>query len=159
MIINLVLLGAILAGNPFDFRYTLQYIPYCMLAIGVILAILSLLRSFKSFNDNMNRVNLDTFLKRTIDGYEKNRKMEKIFGIIILSSGTLTALSFLPEKLENKELWQALSETAISVAITLIIYFIAIKQGAFKNRKREGFENDLRELNELKAISSELVEK
>jgi hypothetical protein len=40
--------------------------------------------------------------------------------------------------------------------ITLLVYFIAFKLGAFKNRKKEGFENDWKELSELKAISSEL---
>ena len=70
----------------------------------------------------------------------------------------LTAFSFLPKKLEHKELWPALGETLLSMAITLAIYFIAYKLGAFKNRKKEGFENDLKELNNLKSISAELSE-
>jgi hypothetical protein len=156
MTINLVVLAAIFAGNPFDFKYALQYVPYGMLAIGVVLAILSLIKSLKSFDVNMNNVSLDIFLRRTIEEYEKNKQMERWFGRIIFFAGTLTVLSFLPKKLENKELLPALVDTAISIAITLAIYFIAVKAGAFKNRKIEGFENDLRELNELKAISSEL---
>ena len=156
MILNLVILTAIFAGNPFDFKYGLQYVPYGFLAIGVIMAMVTLFKSFKSFDVNMNNISLDAFLKRTIDGYEKNKKMEKWFGIIIFSSGVLTALSFLPKKLENKELWPALGETALSMVITILIYMIAIKAGAFKSRNREGFENDLKESNELKAISSEL---
>lgn len=156
MTINLVVLAAIFAGNPFDFTYALQYVPYGMLAIGVLLAILSLIKSLKSFDINMNNVSLDIFLRRTIEEYEKNKKMERWFRRIIFFAGTLTAISFLPKKLENKELLPALTDTAISIGITLAIYFIAVKAGAFKNRKIEGFENDLRELNELKAISSEL---
>jgi hypothetical protein len=156
MTINLVVLAAIFAGNPFDFKYALQYVPYGMLAIGVVLAILSLIKSLKSFDVNMNNVSLDIFLRRTIEEYEKNKQMERWFGRIIFFAGTLTVFSFLPKKLENKELLPALVNTAISIAITLAIYFIAVKAGAFKNRKIEGFENDLRELNELKAISSEL---
>lgn len=156
MVITLIFLGAIFAGNPFDFRYTLQYVPYGMLAIGVIMAMLSLFKSLQSFDVNLNNVSLATFLKKTIDAYEKNKKMESWFGAIFLSAGLLTAFSFLPKKLENKGLWQALGETAISVVVTLLIYFIAFKMGAFKNSKRDGFENDLNELNELRAISSEL---
>ena len=34
---TIALLG-ILAGNPFDFKYTLQYLPYLLLLIGVIIA-------------------------------------------------------------------------------------------------------------------------
>ncbi len=156
MIVNLAILAAIFAGNPFDFKYSLQYIPYGILTIGVLMAIVSLLKSLQSLNVNLNHVNLDFFLKKTIVEFEKNRKMERWFGIIIVSAGVLTGLSFLPNKLENKPLSQALIETAVGMAVTVVIYIIAFKLGAFKNRKKEGFENDLEELNALKAIASEL---
>ena len=37
MIMNLVILAAIFAGNPFAFKYLMQYIPYGILTIGVLL--------------------------------------------------------------------------------------------------------------------------
>ena len=156
MLATLLFLVAIFAGNPFDFKYKLQYIPYGILFIGVLLAIFSLIKSLKSFSTNINNVSLDDFLKRTIAEYEKNKKIERWFGIIIFSAGVLTAFSFLPKKLEHKEFWQAIGETAISILITLAIYFVAFKLGAFKNKNKEEFENDLREWNELKVISMEL---
>ena len=156
MILNLLLIAAIFFGNPFDFKYTLQYIPYGILAIGVSLAIVSLIKSFQSFNVDINGMNLESFLTKTLLEYEKNKKIETWFGRIILFAGLLTALSFLPKKLENKELLPALAETALSVLITLAIYFIAYKAGAFKNRKKEGFENDLKEWKELKGIAADL---
>ena len=156
MMMNLVILAAIFAGNPFDFKYLLQYIPYGILTIGVLMAMVSLFKSLQSFNVNLNHVNLDAFLKKTIVEFEKNRKMERWFGIIIVFAGVLTGLSFLPHKLQNKPLGQALIETAVSMGIAVGIYIIAFKLGAFKNRKKEGFENDLKELNELKALSAEL---
>ena len=155
MFINLALLAAIFAGNPFDFKYNVQYIPYGLLAIGVLLATGSLIKTLRRFNVNTNKVNLHNFLRTTIEEYEKNKKMERWFGAIIFSAGVLTVFSFLPKKLENKGLWPALGETLISIIITLAIYFIAFKLGAFKNRKKEGFENDLKELNELKAIAED----
>lgn len=158
MLLNLVLLGAIFAGNPFDFKYDLQYIPFGILAAGVLIAIASLIKSLQSFNVDLNTLNLDHFLRKTIGEFEKNKKMQGRFGLLIFSSGMLTAFSFLPKKLEHKELWPALGETLLSMAITLAIYFIAYKLGAFKNRKKEGFENDLKELNNLKSISAELSE-
>lgn len=156
MMMNLVILAAIFAGNPFDFKYLLQYIPYGILTIGVLMAMVSLFKSLQSFNVNLNHVNLDAFLKKTIVEFEKNRKMERWFGIIIVSAGVLTGLSFLPHKLQNKPLGQALIETAVSMGIAVGIYIIAFKLGAFKNRKKEGFENDLKELKELKALAAEL---
>ena len=156
MMMNLVILAAIFAGNPFDFKYLLQYIPYGILTIGVLMAMVSLFKSLQSFNVNLNHVNLDAFLKKTIVEFEKNRKMERWFGIIIVFAGVLTGLSFLPHKVQNKPLGQALIETAVSMGIAVGIYIIAFKLGAFKNRKKEGFENDLKELKELKALAAEL---
>ena len=158
MIVTLVFLGGVFAGNPFDFTHTWQYIPYGVLAVGVILAIISLVNSLRNFTVDINKADLGTFLKRTIEEYEKNKKIQAAFGIIMLLAGISTVFSFLPRKLEHKELWPALGETALMIGITLLIYFLAFKFGAFKNRKKEAFENDLKELNELKALSSELGE-
>jgi membrane protease YdiL (CAAX protease family) len=159
MLLTLLFLVAIFAGNPFDFKYRLQYIPYGILFIGVLLAIISLVKSFKTFTTNINSVSLDNFLKRTIEEYDKNKKIERWFGVIIFSAGLLTAFSFLPKKLEHKEFWQAIGETAVSMLITIAIYFIAFKLGAFKNKNKGEFENDLKEWNELKNISMELNDK
>ena len=159
MLLTLLFLVAIFAGNPFDFKYRLQYIPYGILSIGVLLAIISLVKSFKTFTTNINSVSLDNFLKRTIEENDKNKKIERWFGVIIFSAGLLTAFSFLPKKLEHKEFWQAIGETAVSMLITIAIYFIAFKLGAFKNKNKEEFENDLKEWNELKNISMELNDK
>lgn len=152
----LVMLAAVFAGNPFDFVYAVQYIPFGLLTIGVVLAIVSLVRSLSSFNVNLNNSPLDIFLKRTIKEYEKNRKTEAWFGLFIFSSGVLTVFSFLPQKLENNSTWRALGETAIMAGITLLIYFVAYKLGAFKNTRRQGFANDLSELTELKSMAAEL---
>jgi hypothetical protein len=156
MFANLAFLAAIFIGNPFDFKYRLQFAPYGLLAAGVIMAVVQLTKTLQRFNADLNMVSLDSFLKTTIDGYEKNKKMERWFGLIIFSAGTLTVLSFLPKKIEHKPLAAALAETALSILITVGIYFTAYKLGAFKNRNREGFENDLKELNELKMIASDL---
>ncbi len=156
MLIISAFLIALLIGNPFDFRYTLQYMPYCILLIGVFLAIGSIYKSLRQFDVNLNKENLGVFLKRTIEEYEKNRKRNSWFGMIIFFAGTLTIFSFLPHKLAHKDIWQALAETGINLGITLGIYFIAFKLGAFKERKREGFESDLKELEGLRATSAEL---
>jgi hypothetical protein len=156
MFLNLFVLGAIILGNPFDFNYWWQFIPYGILAAGSLLTIISLLKSFKSFNVDINSMSLESFLHKTLHHYEKNKKMESWFGVIILSAGLLSVFSFLPKKLENKGLWPALGEAGVCIVIILVIYFIAFKAGAFKNRKKEGFENDLKEWNELKAMAEEL---
>jgi hypothetical protein len=156
MVLTLAFLTGIFIGNPFDFEYSLQYVPYGLLAIGVLLAIATLVKSLQSFRMNINKVSLDIFLRRIIDEFEKSKRMQRWFGTIMFSAGVLTAFSFFPKKYAAKGLWLALGETGLMIAITVLVYVIAFKAGAFKNRKAEAFENDLRELNELKAISAEL---
>lgn len=159
MFANLGLLMAIFAGNPFDFRYTIQFVPYGLLSFAILLAIVSLFKSLQTLNTNLRTANLDSFLRKAIDAYVKNYQVQKWFGIFIFCSGTLTALSFLPKKLEHKELWPAIGETALMMIITIVIYFIAFKAGAFKSNRKENFEDDLEEWNRLKNISAELKNK
>lgn len=156
MIINLVLLGCIFAGNPFDFQYTWQYMPYGILTVGILLVILSLYKSLQTFNVNLNNVNLGAFLRKTIAEYSKSKKIQTWCRIITFSGGVLTVVSFLPGKVVNKGLWLALGETGIILAVTLLLYFAAFKSGMFKNRKKEEFENDLKEWGELKKVAAEL---
>src|ERR671921_226196 len=62
MCINLVLFAAIFAGNHFDFKYALQFIPYGLLTLGAVLAIISLIKTLRRLNVNTNTVNLHSFL-------------------------------------------------------------------------------------------------
>ena len=156
--LEMVLLAAIIIGNPFDFKYQLQFIPYALLGIGILMAIFSLFKTIQNFDVTITNDGLSAFLQNTITAYEKNRKAERWFGAIIFSAAVLTAFSWLPKKLDHKDFWPALGETGISILITLLIYFIAFKLDAFKNRKKEGFENDWKELGELKEMWSELKE-
>jgi hypothetical protein len=95
MVIIFGFLTAILAGNPFDFNYTWQYIPCGMLTIGVIMAIFRCIKSLRNFDLDINTIPLDEFLKKTIAAYEKPTE-EQWFGIILLFAGASTLFSFLP---------------------------------------------------------------
>ncbi len=158
MSITFIFIVAIFAGNPFDFKYKLQYIPYGILMMGVIIAIGSLIGNLNSTNIDLNKTDLAHFLGKMITGFEKFKKMESWFGLIMFSAGLLTVFSFLPKKLEHKGIWPAMAETMISLLISFSIYYIAYRLGAFRNKNKEAFENDLKELNDLKATSTELRE-
>ena len=151
MLLELLILGAIFIGNPFDFDYKWQFVPYIFLSIGVMMAIGVLFENYKMLNIEINNNNLKVFLENVINGYEKNRKAEKWFGLTMLIAACLTILSFLPHKLAKYTLSIAIIDTIIPLVISLGIYFIAFKLGAFKDPKREGFKEDLKELKELSA--------
>jgi hypothetical protein len=149
MVFELVVLGAVFVGNPFDFIYPIQFVPYGFLGVGIIMALIAIYRSNAIVNTDMNSTTLGAFLNHVIREYEKNRKLEGWFGMLMLASGCLATLSFLPNKLARQSLTSALIDTLIPMAICLFVYYLAFKLGAFKNRKSEGFKEDLRELEEL----------
>ncbi len=155
LFVVLTFIIAMFVGNPFDFKYNWQFIPYFVVGLGVIAAISSIFATLSKFDVNLSTKNISGFLTKIIEGYEKNRKMETWFGAILFTAGALTVFSFLPKKLENKPFWSALGETGLMLLITLSIYFLAMKSGVFKNKSKEGFENDLAELNQLKALKQE----
>ncbi len=151
--IEVVVLIAILLGNPFDFRYNIQYIPYGLLLIGVIIAFFNLLHIHRSIRKLSPDNRIDQYLKSIGAIYDRNKRFEKWFGVIFLSIGLLVPFSFLPTKIDRMGLVGALTDTSIMVAINLIIFIVAIKLGAFKNRYRMQLEKDLKEWKELKALA------
>jgi hypothetical protein len=150
---------AILFGNPFDFKYQIQFLPFLLLLMGIIVAFINLTRYYEKISKSLIDKNIETFLNDILDFYEKNQKYEKWFGLILFSIGFLVPLSFLPPKIEKYGVLKGLLDTAIPMAISLVLYFLAFKMGAFKKRHKENFKSDLEEYNELKEMSGELNEK
>lgn len=149
MIIEFFFLVAIFAGNPFDFDFLWQFVPFFALLIGNIMAIVVLFKVLKMIRTEITDTNLSFFLNKIINGYEKNKQAEKWFGLIMFVSGCLTVFSFLPHKLANKTLPMAILDTIIPLLISVGIYFIAFKLGAFENQKSEEFKKDLQEFERL----------
>jgi hypothetical protein len=151
--IEVVALIGILFGNPFDLKYNIQYIPYALLLIGVLIAFFNLLHIHRSIHKLSPDKRIDQYLKSIGAIYDRNKRFEKWFGFIFLSIGLLIPFSFLPTKIYRMGLVGALTDTSIMVAINLIILIVAIKLGAFKNRYRMQLEKDLKEWKELKALA------
>jgi len=154
--IELVVLIAILVGNPFDFRYHVQYIPYGLLLIGVIVAFFNLLHLHRSIHKVSANNPIDEYLKSIGAIYDRNKRFEKWFGLIFLSIGLSVPFSFLPTKIDRVGLIEALTDTSIMVGINLIIFIAAIKLGAFRNRYRIQLEKDLIAWKQLKALAEEM---
>jgi hypothetical protein len=155
---EIVFLVGIFLGNPFDFKYKLQYLPYALLLIGVIIAFFNLIHLTRSIRDLSAGLSIDRYLKGIISIYDRNKRFEKWFGIILLSIGLLVPFSFLPNKLERMGWSGALIDTAIMISVSLTIYFIAFRLGAFKNRHKEKLQKDLDEWEELKALAGGMEE-
>lgn len=156
LVVEIILMIAILAGNPFDFTYKIQFLPYVILGAGILVAFINLLSLYKKLNPKLAAKNVGHFLEQVIDNYEKNKKFEKWFGYIFLSIGLMMPLSFLPQKLDRNPVYLAVGETLLMMCITLVLYLVAFRLGAFENRHTDKFREYLAELNDLKQVASEL---
>lgn len=154
--IEVVVLIAILIGNPFDFSYRIQFLPYLLLLFGVIIAFANLLQISRAIRQLSPASKIDQYLKSIVSVYDRNKRFERWLGVSFLSIGLLVPFSFLPQKLDRMSLSGALLDIGIMISITLIIYIAAFKFGAFKNRHKEKLEKDLTEWNELKALANEM---
>ncbi len=155
LIIEIIALLGVILGNPFDFKYGWQYIPYYILLGGVVLAFINLVKTFQKINQTWSHLTIDAFLTNMLNTYEKNKVFEKWFGTIFLSIGFIIPISFLPAKIERNGLQSAILDVALMMGVTALLYLVAFKMGAFKNHHKDHFEQDLKELNELKGLIQE----
>jgi hypothetical protein len=148
----------VIAANPFDYAYGIQYIPMVIFGIGLVILMAGLLRSYLIFQRiSITHHNVGEALKRIIAIYERPKKFFNYTIIVFLFSQTvLFPLSFLPRSIERMGLVPALAERMIPIFIAGLLVFLAFKLGAFKERHVDKFREDLNELQELKAMSAEL---
>ena len=83
--IEIIFLIALFMGNPFDFQYTLQYVPYVLILIGVVLAFVNLIHLSNAIRKLSPGDKIDHYLKGIVSMYDRNKRFEKWFGIIFLS--------------------------------------------------------------------------
>src|SRR5690349_6316191 len=117
--IEIVFLLALFLGNPFDFRYKLQYVPFGVLLIGVIIAFINVLQLSAAIRKLApGESTIDHYLKSIVSVYDRNKRFEKWFGIIFLSTVLVVPFAFLPQKLDRMSLSGALLDTGIMITVT-----------------------------------------
>lgn len=148
----------VILTNPFDYRYTIQYTPIVIFALGLVVLIIDMGRSYATFEKiSLTHHNIGEALKRIIAVYEKPRKfLRYVIYIFLFSQVVLFPLSFLPRNMEQMGWWQVLGERLIPIAINGLLVFAAYKMGAFKERNADKFREDFNELQSLKKMSREL---
>ncbi|HEX5026126.1 MAG TPA: hypothetical protein VFV68_12680, partial [Agriterribacter sp.] len=148
---------AVLIGNPFDFRYVIQYVPTALLLFWAVASFSRLMIGYRILKADFEQPDLSRTLSKLIALYEKHNKSAGWVVLIMMLAGLLFSLSFLPAKIESAGLWPALGDTFAAMAIAALLYFIAYKLGVFKDRYGNKFKQDLEELEELKSMSAELA--
>ncbi|HEY0054981.1 MAG TPA: hypothetical protein VGB63_06460 [Pedobacter sp.] len=151
----------ILIGNPFDYTQTIEFIPIwiyslCMLLLSIAMINLSLNLHKTEINQNSLHCSINKVIG-IISEYEKPAHLLRWALRLLIFSGTfLFPLSFLPRKIERLGIWGGIGDMLISILISAVLIFVAHKLGAFKHHQAEKFQEDLRELDELKSLSKEM---
>jgi hypothetical protein len=158
MLVCLLFSVIIMATNPFDYRYIIQYIPMCIFAIGVSILLADMAKSYAAFRRILvTHYNVAEALKRIIAIYEQPKKLIRYTLIIfVFSQIVLLPLSFLPANVDRIGLWPAVLERLIPISIGALLFLLALKLGAFKQRHVDKFREDLSELQSLRKMSDEL---
>jgi len=154
--VEIIFLVAIFFGNPFDFKYNIQYAPYALLIVGVIIAFVNLAQITLAIRKLSPASRIDLYIKDIISIYDRNKRFEGWFGAIFLSVGLLVPLSFLPNKIERYGMAGAWMDMAIMTSITLALYLIAFKLGAFKNPYKEKLIKELVEWKDLRGLAEDM---
>jgi hypothetical protein len=155
----MILLGmAILAGNPFDYRQFIEFIPVGIYTVSMILIGAGMLRSLNRLRKvDLNTGDVDSSLNKIIEIYQTPGKHLYIsLKLLFFSAVVLFPLSFLPRKIEASGLSHALLDTLIPMILSGFMLFAAYKLGAFKETNMEKFKRDKEELSALKSIAEEL---
>ena len=153
---EIIFLVAIFFGNPFDFKYIMQYAPYALLLVVVIVAFVNLAGITLAIKKLSPASRIDLYVQDILAIYDRNKRFEGWFGAISLTVGLLVPISFLPKKIERLGMTGAWTDTGIMIFITLILYFLAFKFGAFKNPHREKLKKDLEEWNALRSLAEDM---
>lgn len=145
--------------NPFDYEMSWQFVPLWIFIGCVVIFIVGMISTFLKLKSiNITHTNVGSSLKEIINVYERSQKFRKYtLWLFLFSQLILFPLSFLPKGIERLGLWSAIGERLIPITITVLLVYIAHKLGAFKDRHKDKFKDDLNELEELKKMSKELV--
>lgn len=156
MAVWIIVFIAVIAGNPFDFTYAVQYIPTALMLGWATFMLVKLLTGYKMFRTDFNHPDLEQSLRNLIKLYKQYNRFTPWIVLIMMTGGLLFSFSFLPAKIETRGIWMAIGESLLGVVIAFVIYFAAYKMGAFKDRYELKFQRDLQELEELRSMADEL---
>lgn len=150
----------IIATNPFDYKFMIQYMPAIFYSICLVTLTIGQLKRYRYLATiDINQESVSSSLQSIIREYERPRKFLNYTLVIFLFTGVfLFPLSFLPRQADKLGWVLALAERLIPISISALLLFVAHKLGAFKERHIGQFKNDLNELNQLKMLAHEVAE-
>lgn len=151
--LEIVFFISVFLGNPFDFKYKIQYLPYGLLLLGVCIAFVNLVILHQAIRKLSPEKKVDEYVKNIVSIFKQNKKFEKRFGIIFFSAGLLVPLSFLPQKIERFGVAGGIKDMVIMISVVVVLYALAFKFGAFKNPYKDQLEHHLVEWNELQSLA------
>jgi hypothetical protein len=155
--IYVVFFTACIAGNAFDYRHVVYYIPLVLQLLvcsGFLLIAVNLYRNVRTVQLNNN--NLQEALRQVIPVNDQFIAMRRKLGWLLLIVGGLLPCSFLPRLVQHKGLGMTLVFLVIITAIIGLLLLAARKWQWFPDSKAEALKENLAalesRLRELEAL-------
>lgn len=148
-LLELLAIGSVFLGNPFDFIYTWQYVPFIFMALAVAAALSKMISRYQALRKSYNDEPVEAYLKRIITYYEKNHQAEKWLRYSFLVIGLSMPMALISPNLFEINSGKFIKSFGLFTAITLLLYFVVSKVGLFKNMIVNDLELDMKILHEI----------
>lgn len=152
--VEALLILAILTGNPFDFIHLWQFLPFGILGMALVVALLRSILNLRSLANLNSYQNLSSYLKTAIMHFEKVELFNRWFRLSFLASGICTIFSFIPHLTTSHEFTFVAPFILFLVAFSWVMYWLIFKSGWITTSRSVAFEKDLHEWKKLRAIFS-----
>lgn len=145
-----------LIENAFDYTNLLSYIPLSAYTICLVAFLLLMIKGYTIVNVSLTNANLKEALEAISAARKKQRAMVGKVGLLIMCFGALFPFAHLPKVLATKGWTEAIGLGMLPLAAIVVVYFIAKKLGAFKDRYAGKLQENLNEMEEVEMHRSEL---
>ncbi|MGR3810985.1 hypothetical protein [Jiulongibacter sp. NS-SX5] len=143
--LEILLLVAVLMGNPFDFHLVWQYAPFIQLLGFILVGFVRTGLSIKRIRSLTSHEAVGEYLKKAIHELKATQKANQWFRLSFLAAGIGTLFSFIPHLTESRSFTSALPFIVGMVALSWGLYWLFEKSGWIKDSTTKKLESDYAE--------------
>lgn len=147
-------------GNPFDYKYTVEFLPLFLVLIVLTIVMVILFRAgFKLRKLDFHSQPLPEYLDRVITAYSKSYKLlQWSAGTILFCCTILFPLTFIQRNIARSGMFSGLLNTFGLLIFLSLLFFVKKKIKRFNQEEWYSFNVIMRELKALRASAAELKE-
>ncbi|WP_128548619.1 hypothetical protein [Larkinella soli] len=151
----LLFYGAVLAGNPFDFQYRIQFLPSILIMGWTLVFLVVLLKGYRAVSSPVPGDSLTLSLHKVIANYARSQALVHQVAVPVLLSGFFFPVSFLPKHIHASGPVTGVLIALAHILLNVLLYWAAVRLGLFRSSAQAGLQRDLEELKQLNVQAGE----